>query len=84
MKKNIIRMAAVLTMAMAMSAFTVASSDKEATPERQQLASTMTMQGMHCNGTVGCDCSGFSAKTDGKEWEKGYCKKCGHKKSCHK
>lgn len=41
MKKNIIRMAAVLTMAVTMSAFTNASSDKEATPERQQLASTM-------------------------------------------
>ncbi len=41
-------------------------------------------QGAHCNGTVGCDCSGFAPITNGKEWQKSYCKHCGHKKSCHK
>ena len=40
--------------------------------------------GKHCTYTVGCDCSGFSPKTDGAEWEKAYCKKCGHHKSYHK
>jgi len=41
-------------------------------------------QGKKCNGTVGCDCTGFKAKTDGKEWEKSICKKCGHHKRYHK
>ena len=40
--------------------------------------------GKHCTYTVGCDCSGFSPKTDGAEWGKAYCKKCGHHKSYHK
>ena len=40
--------------------------------------------GKHFTYTVGCDCSGFSPKTDGAEWEKAYCKKCGHHKSYHK
>lgn len=43
-----------------------------------------SFQGKHCTGTVGCDCPGFEPITDGKEWEKAYCKHCGHKKSCHK
>lgn len=44
----------------------------------------VSCQGKHCTGTVGCDCTGFSAITDGKEWQKSYCKKCGHHKSYHK
>ena len=40
--------------------------------------------GKHCTYTVGCDCSGFSPITDGDEWQKEYCKRCGHKKSYHK
>lgn len=39
--------------------------------------------GKHCSYNVGCDCSGFAPKTDGKEWEKSICKKCGHNKSYH-
>ena len=41
-------------------------------------------QGKHCTYTVGCKCSGFSPKTNGKEWEKAYCKHCGHHKKYHK
>lgn len=41
-------------------------------------------EGKYCNGTVGCDCTGFSPKTDGKEWEKSYCKRCGHHRRCHR
>lgn len=37
-----------------------------------------------CNGTVGCGCTGFSPKTNGSEWEKSYCKKCGHHKRNHR
>ncbi len=43
----------------------------------------ISFRGKHCSGTVGCDCSGFSPITNGYEWQKEYCKKCGHKKSCH-
>ena len=41
-------------------------------------------EGKKCTGTVGCSCSGFSPITDGKEWQKSYCRKCGHHKSYHK
>ena len=34
--------------------------------------------------TKGCDCSGFAPKTNGDEWEKAYCKRCGHHKRYHK
>lgn len=44
----------------------------------------LSCQGKHCTGTVGCGCSGFSAITNGKEWQKSYCKNCGHHKSYHK
>ena len=44
----------------------------------------MTSQGTHCNGTVGCDCKGFSPITNGDVWQQAYCKHCGHKKSSHK
>lgn len=57
------------------------------TSHREQPSETHThvsCQGKHCTGTVGCDCTGFSAITDGKEWQKSYCKKCGHHKSYHK
>lgn len=41
-------------------------------------------EGKKCNGTVGCDCTGFKPKTDGDVWEEAYCKKCGHHKRYHK
>ena len=44
----------------------------------------VSCQGKHFTYTVGCDCSGFSPKTNGKEWEKSYCKRCGHHKKYHK
>lgn len=47
-------------------------------------SSNISFKGKHCTYTEGCDCSGFSPKTDGDEWEKAYCRKCGHKKSYHK
>ena len=40
-------------------------------------------QGKHCSYMVGCDCSGFAPKTNGDEWEKAYCKHCGHHKRYH-
>ena len=41
-------------------------------------------EGKHCNGTVGCDCSGFAPITNGEVWQQAYCRKCGHKKSVHR
>lgn len=41
-------------------------------------------QGKNCTATVGCDCSGFSPITDGKEYQKNYCKRCGHHKKYHR
>ena len=41
-------------------------------------------EGKHCNGTVGCSCSGFEPITNGQVWQQAYCKHCGHKKSVHR
>ena len=41
-------------------------------------------EGKHCNGTVGCDCPGFSPITNGEVWQQSYCKYCGHHKRYHK
>lgn len=46
--------------------------------------SNVPFKGKHCNGTVGCDCPGFSPKTNGDEWEKAYCRHCGHHRNSHK
>lgn len=61
------------------------------TSEKQEVTETtvhshihVASQGAHCSGSVGCDCSGFSPITNGKEWQKEYCRHCGHKRSCHK
>lgn len=61
-----------------------AASDNSNERNYKMEATNLHSQGKHCNGTVGCDCSGFSPKTNGDEWEKAYCKKCGHKKLYHK
>ena len=66
----------------ALSSFTSKSSN---TTESESTVHThVSCQGKHCTYTVGCDCSGFSPKTNGKEWEKSYCKRCGHHKKYHK
>lgn len=44
----------------------------------------VSSQGKRCNGTVGCDCPGFSPITSGKVWQESYCKHCGHHKNSHK
>ena len=57
--------------------------DKESSNEVLTITD-VHMQGAHCTGTVGCGCTGFAPKTDGKEWQKAYCRKCGHKKTYHR
>lgn len=49
-----------------------------------QNSPNINFKGKHCSYTVGCDCSGFAPKTNGDEWEKAYCKRCGHHKKYHK
>ena len=41
-------------------------------------------EGKYCTGTVGCDCRGFVPITDGKEYQKNYCKRCGHHRKYYK
>ena len=65
-----------------LSSFTSKSSN--ATESESTVHTHVSCQGKHCTYTVGCDCSGFSPKTNGKEWEKSYCKRCGHHKKYHK
>ena len=65
-----------------LSSFT--SQSEKATEFKTTVHTHVSCQGKHCTYTVGCDCSGFSPKTNGKEWEKSYCKRCGHHKKYHK
>lgn len=65
-----------------LSSFT--SQSNNATEPESTVHTNVLCQGKHCTYTVGCDCSGFSPKTNGKEWEKSYCKHCGHHKKYHK
>ena len=65
-----------------LSSFTSKSSN--ATESESTVHTHVSCQGKHCTYTVGCNCSGFSPKTNGKEWEKSYCKRCGHHKKYHK
>lgn len=46
--------------------------------------SNVSFKGKHCTGSVGCNCPGFKAKTDGDVWQTAYCKNCGHHKDYHK
>lgn len=46
--------------------------------------SNPSFRGKNCKYTEGCDCSGFVRITDGEEWEKAYCKRCGHHEKYHK
>ena len=65
-----------------LSSFT--SQSNNAIESESTVHTHISCQGKHCTYTVGCDCSGFSPKTNGKEWEKSYCKRCGHHKKYHK
>ena len=49
------------------------SQREKATETETTVRTHVSCQGKHCTYTVGCDCSDFSPKTNGKEWEKSYC-----------
>ena len=46
--------------------------------------SNVSFKGKHCNGTVGCDCPGFSPIQHKEVWKQAYCKHCSHHRSSHK
>lgn len=83
MKKNnyvkvvVVALVAVVT-------FSVGVINAKSINHTQSMNVQSSCQGAHCNGTVGCSCPGFVAKTNGDVWEQSYCKHCGHKKSSHK
>ena len=89
MKKNILNLAVVAFTATVIGFCAAAASSSEVSAKVTPATVNHThvhaeAQGKHCTGTVGCDCSGFSPITNGKEWQKSYCKKCGHSKSSHR
>ena len=84
MKKLIVCFAVLMTMVAAMTAFATGIKNIHSGQAYLSAASQLSMQGTHCNGTVGCSCSGFAPITNGDVWQQAYCKHCGHKKSSHK
>ncbi|MDO4930171.1 MAG: hypothetical protein Q4E59_03450 [Bacteroidales bacterium] len=84
MKKMFLGFAVMIAMVASASVSANSHKNECAAHNHKALAAEVDMQGDHCTGTVGCDCSGFSPITNGDEWQKAYCKRCGHKRSCHK
>ncbi len=85
MKKPIIAIASIVILVasvITLCSFTSKSESVSVNPA--EVHTHMTMEGKHCNGTVGCSCSGFSPITNGEVWQQSYCKHCGHHKRCHK
>ena len=54
------------------------------TEVKSDVCTEVSCQGKHCNGTVGCDCPGFSPIQHKEVWKQAYCKHCGHHRSSHK
>ena len=81
MKKIICAVSALMVSAVVVAGLCSFTSKTEV---KSDVCTEDSCQGKHCNGTVGCDCPGFSPKTNGDEWEKAYCRHCGHHRSSHK
>lgn len=84
MKKMILGFTLISAMAMTVATFANSKENSDYIMSNYDLVTNVSMQGSHCTGTVGCSCSGFSPITDGEVWQQAYCKRCGHKKNCHK
>ena len=54
------------------------------TEVKSDVCTEVSCQGKHCNGTVGCDCPGFSPIQHKEVWKQAYCRHCGHHRSSHK
>lgn len=85
MRKKIIIAVAALTVSVAAIAGLSTFSSQTETPSKVESHKHNhgDCQGEHCTYTVGCDCSGFQWGS-GDEWERYYCKKCGHHKKYHR
>ena len=84
MKKMLVSFALLMAMVASVSVFANVQTS-ECTEHNHFSATThVSVQGTHCNGTVGCSCPGFSPITNGDVWQQAYCKHCSHKKSVHK
>ncbi len=83
MKKMIIGIVAVLTTLVSASVFANVSKAELKESGHENEPARIEMQGKHCRYTVGCSCPGFAPKTNGKEWERDYCRNCSHKKLFH-
>lgn len=84
MKKLIICFVVLMTMVAAVTTFAAGINNIRSGQAYLPDALQLSMQGTHCNGTVGCNCPGFSPITNGDVWQQAYCRHCGHKKGVHK
>lgn len=84
MKKRILYVVAIVLSMLAIIALNFYMFDVGRDEAQSGVNADVTSKGKHCSYSVGCDCSGFSPKTNGKEWEKSYCKRCGHHKKYHR
>lgn len=84
MKKMILGFALISAMALTVSVFASPRQTNSQVTTNNEFVTKASAQGSHCTGTVGCSCPGFSPNTSGDVWQQSYCKRCGHKKSCHK
>ncbi|MBQ5723625.1 MAG: hypothetical protein IIV64_05435 [Muribaculaceae bacterium] len=81
-KKMMYAVAVVVSVA---AAFGLSSFSSEAnSASHHSLVSHADCEGKHCTYTEGCDCSGFAPVTGGSEWQKEYCRRCGHHRQYHR
>lgn len=81
-KKFFAGIAIAIVAVIGLSSFTTAKGSQSTTTA--DLHTHVAAQGAHCNGTVGCGCSGFSPITGQEVWKSAYCKHCGHHRSNHR
>ena len=84
MKKMVSVFAIMVAMIVSVTMFASSNNVACGIHECDALENHVAVQGKRCNGTVGCDCPGFSPTTNGDVAEENYCKHCHHRKSVHK
>ena len=82
--KKIFGFVAVIALVASTTMFASSNSAASCIHDHDALDVHVTVQGKRCNGTVGCDCPGFSPTTNGDVAAEKYCKHCHHRKSVHK
>lgn len=84
MEKRALFVVAIVVSVITIGGLSFYMSDIGRVEAQSEINADVSSKGKHCSYTVGCDCSGFSPKTKGKEWEKSYCRRCGHHKKYHR